>query len=50
MNKMITQEYAQDPNQELAEKCRKALEKSYGAAVPVPKCVVKMSKDQSIEN
>lgn len=47
---MITQEYAQDPNQELAEKCRKALEKSYGAAVPVPKCVVKMSKDQSIEN
>lgn len=40
-NEMINQEYVQNLNDEFVEKCRKALEKSYGAAVPVPKCIVK---------
>jgi hypothetical protein len=35
---MINQAHTQNLNYELAEKCRKALEKSCGAAVPVPKC------------
>ncbi len=39
---MTNQEYTKNCNyEELAEKCRKALEKSYGFAVPVPKCLVK---------
>jgi len=38
---MINQENVRNPDQELAEKCRKALEKSYGCAIPVPKCIVK---------
>ena len=33
---MINHEYSQKFNDEFVEKCRKALEKSYGAAVPVP--------------
>jgi hypothetical protein len=40
-NKMINQEYAQNLNSKLAEKCRKALEKHYGGAVPTPKCLLK---------
>jgi hypothetical protein len=38
---MINQEYAINYNHEFGEKCRKALEKSYGSSVPVPKCMVK---------
>ncbi len=39
---MINQEYTENCNyEELAEKCRKALEKSYGFAVPIPKCLGK---------
>jgi hypothetical protein len=38
---MINQEYAKNLNDEFAEKCRKALEKSYGFAVPIPKCLIK---------
>ena len=34
---MIKQKYRQKFNAEFAEKCRKALEQSYGTAVPVPK-------------
>jgi len=33
MNKKPSQKF----NNELAEKCRKALERSYGSIVPVPK-------------
>jgi hypothetical protein len=38
---MRNQEYPQNLNDEFVEKCRKALEKSYGAAVPIPKCMTK---------
>jgi hypothetical protein len=38
---MINQENATSYNDEFAEKCRKALEKSYGTAVPMPKCLIK---------
>jgi hypothetical protein len=39
--KMINQKNATSYNDEFGEKCRKALEKSYGTAVPIPKCIVK---------
>jgi hypothetical protein len=37
---MINQEYAETLNNKFAEKCRRALEKSYGAAVTAPKCII----------
>jgi hypothetical protein len=43
---MINQEYAQNLNNKLAEKCRKALEKSYGSAIPVPKCIVEHARSE----
>jgi hypothetical protein len=30
-----------DNNQDLARRCRLALEKSYGANIPLPKCIGK---------
>jgi hypothetical protein len=41
--KMIEQEFAQNPNGEFAEKCRKGLEKAYGIDIPMPKCMAKKS-------
>jgi hypothetical protein len=46
---MINQEYAQTLNNKFAEKCRKALEKSYGVAVPVPKTHYK-KRELSVNN
>ncbi|MGD0644114.1 MAG: hypothetical protein ABSA75_04345 [Candidatus Bathyarchaeia archaeon] len=40
---MIEQEFAQNPNGEFAEKCRKGLEKAYGIDIPMPKCMAKKS-------
>jgi hypothetical protein len=37
---MINQKNATSINDEFGEKCRKALEKSYGSAIPIPKCSV----------
>ncbi len=38
---MTNQEYDQNLNSELAEECRKALEKHYGGTVPTPKVITK---------
>jgi hypothetical protein len=38
---MLSQKNATSYNDEFGEKCRKALEKSYGTALPMPKCLNK---------
>jgi len=38
---MINQELSQNQDREIAEQCRRALEKSYGIDIPVPKFMVK---------
>ena len=38
---MINQKNATSNVDDFSEKCRKALEKSYGAAVPIPKYLIK---------
>jgi hypothetical protein len=38
---MLNKEYNQYLDAEFAGKCRKALETSYGTAIPLPKCIVK---------
>jgi len=38
---MLNQESFKNYDGEMAEKCRRALEKSYGADIPIPKCMVK---------
>ena len=40
---MMNQELSQNQDREMAEKCRKALEKSYGVDIPMPKCMAKKS-------
>jgi hypothetical protein len=39
--RMVNRKYAKKSNDRLAEKCREALEKSYGFEIPVPKCLIK---------
>jgi hypothetical protein len=34
---MISQEFSESLEEEFAEKCRKALEKSWGISIPMPK-------------
>jgi hypothetical protein len=36
---MISQEFSENLEEEFAEKCRKALEKSWGVNVPMPNCL-----------
>ena len=43
---MINQELSQNQDREMAEKCRKALEKAYGIDIPMPKCMVKKANMQ----
>jgi hypothetical protein len=43
---MLNQELSQNEDGEMAEKCRKALEKSYGIAIPIPKCMLKKANVQ----
>jgi hypothetical protein len=39
---MMDQEFSKNYDDgELAEKCRRALEKSYGIEIPMPKCIAK---------
>ncbi len=38
---MMNQKFSKNPDMEMAEKCRRALEKSYGTDIPMPKCMVK---------
>jgi len=38
---MMNQEFSKDYDSEMAEKCRRALEKSYGIDIPMPKCLLK---------
>ena len=39
---MLDQEFSQDHDDaDLAERCRRALEKSYGSDIPKPNCMVK---------
>jgi hypothetical protein len=38
---MMDQSFPRDDDKEIAEKCRKALEKSFGIDIPLPKCMVK---------
>jgi hypothetical protein len=47
---MMNQELSQNQDAEMAEKCRKALEKSYGIDIPMPKCVVKKVNMQKNSN
>jgi hypothetical protein len=39
-NKMLNKKIVTSYNDEFGEQCRKALEKSYGSAIPMPKCNV----------
>ena len=43
---MMNQELSQNQDAEMAEKCRKALEKSYGVDIPLPKYMVKKANMQ----
>jgi len=43
---MMNQELSQNQEEEMAEKCRKALEKSYGVDIPLPKYMVKKANMQ----
>jgi len=38
---MMRQKFSKNYDSEMAEKCRRALEKSYGTDIPMPKCIVK---------
>ncbi len=38
---MMRQKFSENHDSEMAEKCRRALEKSYGMDIPMPKCIVK---------
>ncbi len=40
-NKTINQENETSNNDDFGEKCRKALEKSYGIAAPIPEYLIK---------
>jgi hypothetical protein len=37
----MDQEFSKNYDVEMAEKCRRALEKSYGSDIPTPKCMTK---------
>jgi len=39
----MRQTFSKNHDSEMAEKCRRALEKSYGMDIPVPKCMIKKS-------
>jgi hypothetical protein len=38
---MIDQRFSADHDREMAEKCRRALEKSLGCDIPLPNCMIK---------
>lgn len=46
---MIEQEFLHDNDSELAEKCRRALEKSLGIDNPLPKYMIKRANMQKIQ-
>jgi hypothetical protein len=43
---MINQKFYKNHDRKMAEKCKKALEKSYGTEIPLPKCLLKKAKRQ----
>jgi hypothetical protein len=43
---MINQKFYKNHDRKMAEKCKKALEKSYGTDIPLPKCLLKKAKKQ----
>jgi len=46
---MMNQELSENQDGEMAEKCRRALEKSYGADIPMPKCIVRKANMQKFK-
>ena len=44
---MIRQKFSGSPDRILAENCRRALEKSYGIDIPLPKCLVEKETAQN---
>ncbi len=46
---MMNQKFSKDHDREMAVKCRRALEKSYGADIPMPKCIVKKANVQKAQ-
>ncbi|MGD0204491.1 MAG: hypothetical protein ABSC20_11385 [Candidatus Bathyarchaeia archaeon] len=46
---MINQKFSKNHDRKMAEKCRRALEKSYGADIPMPKCMLKKANMQKAQ-
>lgn len=46
---MIRQKFSGSPDRILAENCRRALEKSYGIDIPLPKCLVEKENAQKTQ-
>ena len=46
---MMRQKFSKNYDSEMAEKCRRALEKSYGTDIPMPKCIVKKVNSQRLK-
>jgi hypothetical protein len=46
---MINQKFYKNHDRKMAEKCKKALEKSYGSDIPLPKCLLKKAKRQKAQ-
>jgi hypothetical protein len=45
---MLDQEFSNSYDADMAERCRRALEKSYGADIPMPKCMTKKAAVQRV--
>ena len=46
---MMNQKFSKNHDREMAEKCRRALEKSYGTDIPMPKCMLKKANMQKAQ-